>query len=114
MVSPEGTVTWKDKGKVPPWQNDIDTPEGLDYSCPATPWRDNPDGMFTLYDLAYHYRNGFLPMPGGVLDQPARLMEAIAVLLNMVQECEQQAEDQDAARAARHKRIEAHVASRGQ
>jgi len=65
----------------------------MDDTCPATPWRDDPWTMGFLYDALAHYRNGYLLTAGGVMDQPAKLMKALAVMGSELVVCEQEQRD---------------------
>jgi hypothetical protein len=80
--------------------------EGIDFSCPARPWLDDPETMHLLYDLYAHYRNGFLPVAGGVLDQPAKLMGALAVVAHEVESCAEERRSEQ----SRRERLRSEVA----
>jgi len=67
----------------------------LDYQCPRRPWLDDLYGMHTLYDAMTHYRNGFLMEPGGVLDQPVKMMSALVVMSNQVEKCKTDKDDSE-------------------
>jgi hypothetical protein len=54
-------------------------------------------GYFSINDIVRNYRNGVLPFSGGLLDQPAKVIEAIsyAESLTLSKEIEQQRKAQN-------------------
>jgi hypothetical protein len=75
----------------------------MNYSCPARPWLDHGADLFFLYDTTAHYRNGFLLTEGGVLDQPSKLMEALSIVGDELENCKDEKSSEQSAR-------ESHVA----
>ena len=60
------------------------------YSCPRRPLKDNPLGYSELFGLFQHYKNGFLPEGGGIMDQSPKLMNLLSICDMVVSEIEQQ------------------------
>lgn len=65
--------------------------------------------MLFLYDAMAHYRNGFLLVDGGVLDQPVKLMQALAIVGDEQVKCD----DERKAEADRKDRMRRMAAASG-
>jgi len=68
--------------------------------CPMRLFLDNPTGMSKIMWYYDNYKRGVLPVDGGLLDQPALLMEFIVVIQGAVNTI-QSAEDEEQKRKMR-------------
>jgi hypothetical protein len=95
-------------GGVEQWVNGSELPALINgeenYQCPARPWLDDPDLLFALYEAFAHYQNGFLLEEGAIVDQPNRLMKAMAILSDQVVLCGEQKQEADRKREEHRQR----------
>jgi hypothetical protein len=85
----------------PVWRNPAHLPLTIDgedtYRCPRRPIKDDPRFWARLMEYYGHYKNGFLPGPGGLDQQSARGMALLSMMHSCVQECaKEQGENQAA------------------
>jgi hypothetical protein len=59
------------------------------------PWKRIPRLALAQFcvNLFVHYRNGFLPGPGGIADQPHWLVQALSILSNEYSEMESEKQE---------------------
>jgi len=70
------------------------------YQCPAAVWREDGYDLGYLLDMHAHYSNGFLPQSGAILDQVAKLMDALTIVGDEQALCsEEQKQEQTSKRA---------------
>lgn len=55
-------------------------------TCPRRPVKDNRRWFSDIFTHVGHYRNGFLPVAGGIEDQPYKLMKLIEIVVSVADE----------------------------
>jgi YHS domain-containing protein len=86
-----------ERGSIIPTQID-----GKDYYfCPRRIVNESKDLLFDVLEAYAHYKNGFLPDPGSINEQPHRLMKLVLLVAKVIAECEEQ-QRQEAVKKTKH------------
>lgn len=88
--------TCKDQNKKD-WGCTTDTalPMTLDgveiFRCPRRPLLDDPQFFNLIFSTYRHYKDGFLPVSGGILDQAPKMMRAMSAMSTVLEELREEA-----------------------
>jgi hypothetical protein len=69
--------------------------------CPANMWNGAYQELISSYR---HFERGLLPFPGGLMDQPAKLIECFDLIESLILEDKKNRQEQQMAQAKRGKR----------
>jgi hypothetical protein len=67
----------------------IDNDGNKRYRCPRRPILENPRYFSKVVAAFNNYKNGFLPVAGGINDQPALFSKTIAIIEDTISQCEE-------------------------
>ncbi len=89
---------WENQALIPVMMDGVDQ-----YQCPRRPVKDRPWWFSEILQTYAHYKNGFLPGPGGIDSQPRKLMRLLAIVDSVTAEVENNQSNVSAAQAAKVK-----------